>query len=177
MRWWLKIIMIFLAMGILYISFVRASLDRVINDERFDRLRKISVSYITYEGEQKCYRLPESGVLPSNILYPIKEFRDNLWIYLTRDKSDKLMIMMLINDKRFEEVLSLKRNTSNKELINNQLNKIKDMLDKINILYKESTKNLKENKILRDKIETINEFYKFVDEKFNQEGLIERCYE
>ena len=169
--------MIFLAMGILYFSFVRASLDRVINDERFDQLRKISVSYLTARGEKRCYKLPESGVLPDNVFYPVKEFRDNLWIYLTRDKGDKIMIMILINDKRLEEVLSLKKNNSNGKIIDNQLNKTKIMLDKINSVSRELTENRSEDKMLRSKIDIVNDFYNFVYEKFYQGGIIDKCYE
>lgn len=177
MKWWLKIIMVFLAMGILYISFVRASLEKVINDERFDSLRKISVSYVTPKGENKCYRLPESGVLPDNIFYSIKEFRDNLWIYLTRDKADKIMLMVLINDKRLEEVLSLEKDGVKNEIIRNQLDKTKIMLDKINLMRKDLSESKSENDILNLKIETVNDFYHFVYEKFYQGGIIDKCYE
>lgn len=164
-----------MAIIILYFSFVRAGLEKTLNDEKSDSLRKISISYFDSKGEEKCYRLPKSGVLPNNIFYPIKEFRDELWVYLSRNKIDKLTMMLLINDKRIGELLSL--NDDNKRLIDNHINRTKEMRKKIMNIYNEITENNPEIKIIKSKVETANEFYEFIYEKFYQDSIIDRCYE
>lgn len=177
MRWWLKVIMVLAAIGILFVSFVRAGLNRVVEDERFDRLRKIPISYVDSRGEDRCYRLPESGLLPNNILYAIKEFRDNLWIYLTRDKIDKLRIRLLINDKRIGEILLLKENGASKFLINNQLGKTKKMMEKVNIESRQLVDNKPEIKEIKMRVELANDFYGFIYKNFYDDDIIENCYE
>jgi hypothetical protein len=175
MKWWLKIMMLLVAMGILYISFVMASLNRVIDDEKFDRLRKIQITYIDSKGEESCYKLPESRVLPNNIFYPIKELRDNLWVYFSRDKIDKLRILLLVRDKKIEEVLLLKENGFNEKIIDAQMKKIKKISDELNVNLINS--NRLENKEIQQRIEKANEFYKFISEKFYKWERIEKCYE
>lgn len=177
MRWWLKVIMVLAAIGILFVSFIRAGLEKVNEDERFDRLRKISIAYVDSRGENRCYRLPESGLLPNNILYPIKEFRDNLWIYLNRDRVDKLRITLLINDKRLEEVLLLKGRGRDQIKIEKQLKKIKEKMKDLENDSRRIIDNKPEIREIKRKIDTASEFYGFIYQKIYQNDIIENCYE
>lgn len=164
-----------MALGVLFVSFVRAGLDRVTEDEKFDRLRRISMAYVNHEGENRCYRLPESELLPDNIFYPIKELRDNLWIYLTRDKIDKLRIILLINDKRIEEILSLEEKNSSKSLIEKRLDKVGLMLNKLKNESKDLIDNRAELKEIRRRIELSDEFYTFVYQRYYQNSKLDKC--
>jgi len=165
------------AFGILYASFVMASLDRVIDDETFDRLRKIEISYVNSKGEKQCYKLPESNVLPNNFFYPIKELRDNLWVYLSKDSINKLKVLLLIRDKKVEEILLLQRNGSDKKIIDRQIKKIEEMSDRLNTEFGILDKKRPEGKEVQKRIETANEFYKFIYKKFLDEEKIENCHE
>jgi hypothetical protein len=166
MKWWFKIIMLLIAIGILYISFVMASLNRVIDDEKFGKLRKIQITYINSRGGEDSYKLPESRVLPNNIFYPVKELRDNLWIYFSREKIDKLRILLLVRDKKINEVLLLKENGSNEKIINRQIEKIKEISNDLNVNLR-NLNNKIENEEIQQRIEIANEFYKFISEKFD----------
>ena len=177
MKWWFKLAMLLAAMGILYISFVMASLNRVIDDEKFDRLRKIEIAYINSKGENSCYKLPESRLLLSNVFYPIKELRDNLWIYFSRDKIDKLRVLLLVRDKKIGELLSLKAKAVNEKTINRQIKKIKEMSEKLNANLKDIDNNRIEDRELQRRGEMSNEFYEFILEKFYSGERIKRCYE
>jgi hypothetical protein len=177
MKWWFKITMLLMAMVILYVSFVLASLGRVVDDEKFDRLRKIQIAYINFRGEENCYKLPESGVLPTNIFYPIKELRDNLWIYFSRDKIDKLRIVLLIKDKKIEEVLLLQNNGSSEKIINRQMKKIQEVSNRLVVDLEKLNDNKLEDKEIRRRVEIADEFYKFFIEKLYKKEKIKKCYE
>ena len=170
--------MMALAAGvILYVSFVMASLDRVIDDERFDRLRKVEISYVNSRGENWCYKLPESQILPSNIFYSVKELRDNLWIYFSRDEVNKMRVQLLMRDKKIEEVLLLKENGIDEKLINKQLEKISQLSEKLVNDFNRLDQNKPENKEIQKRMEIANEFYNFVYKKLENNEKIEKCYE
>ena len=177
MKWWFRIIIALAAIVILYISFVMASLDRVIDDEKFDRLRKIEISYVNSRGEDQCYKLPESRILPNNIFYPIKEMRDNLWIYFSRDRIDELRIQLLIRDKKIEEVLLLRKNGGNKKIIDKQVEKIKQMSNKLTNDLNNLNRGKPENKEIQIKGEIANEFYEFIDKEIFNGKEVEKCHE
>ena len=165
------------AFGILYTSFVMASLDRVIDDETFDRLRKIEINFVNPKGENQCYKLPESNVLPNNFFYPIKELRDNLWVSLSKDSINKLKVLLLIRDKKIEEVLLLQENKSDKSVIERQVKKIEEMSDKLNSEFGLLDKKRPEGKEVQKRMETAEGFYKFIYKKILDEVKIEKCYE
>ena len=177
MKWWFKLIMFLAAIGILYISFVMASLNRVIDDEKFGRLRKIEIAYVNSKGEENCYKLPESRVLPNNIFYPIKEIRDNLWIYFSRDKVDKLRIQLLIRDKKIEEVLLLKENKGSKKTIDKQIEKIRNTSDKLTNDLNNLNRGKIENKEIQIRGEVASEFYEFIDKEVFNGKEIKKCHE
>lgn len=177
MKWWVKIIIAVMAMVILYVSFVMASLDRVIDDETFDRLRKIQISYTNAKNENQCYKLPESNVLPNNFFYPIKELRDSLWIYFSKNDINKLKILLLIRDKKIEEILLLQESKSDKKVIEKQIEKIEKMSDKLDNEFVILDKRRPESSEVQKRIGIANEFYKFIYEKFLNKEKIEKCYE
>ena len=165
------------AMVILYVSFVMASLDRVIDDEKFDRLRKIEIAYINSKGENQCYKLPESRVLPNNLFYPIKEMRDNLWVYFSRDKINELRIQLLIRDKKIEEVLLLRENKGSKKIIDKQIEKIRQLSNKLTNDLNNLNRGKLENKEIQAKGKMANKFYEFIDKEIFNGKEIEKCHE
>jgi hypothetical protein len=177
MKWWFKIMMALAAVVILYISFVMASLDRVVDDEKFDRLRKIEIAYINPKGENQCYKLPESRILPNNLFYPIKEMRDNLWIYFSRDKINELRIQLLIRDKKIEEVLLLRENKGSKKIIDKQIEKIKQISNKLTNDLNNLNREKLENKEIQIKGEIANDFYEFIYKEVFNGKEIEKCHE
>lgn len=177
MKWWFKIAMALMALGILFTSFVMASLDRVIDDETFDRLRKINISYVNPKGEEHCYKLPESNVLPNNLFYPIKEMRDNLWVSLSKNDISKLKVLLLIRDKKIQEVLLLKANKSSNEVLQKQIKKVEEMSVKLDNEFNLLDKGKPEGKEVQKRVEVASEFYKFIYKKFLDEEKIEKCYE
>ena len=164
------------AIGILYISLVMAGLDRVVDDEKFDRLRKIEIAYVNSKGENLCYKLPESRVLPGNFFYTIKELRDNLWIYFSRDPMNKSRMLLLIRDKKIEEVLLLREGT-NQRLIDRQIKKIKKVSSELNESSKKIDRDKLEGKEIQRRIEMANEFSDFIEKKFLKNEKIENCHE
>jgi len=95
------------AAGIVFISIARANLETVMNEIREDTIRVMPIEYVTSfeNGEQikSTYYLPKIKILPTNILYPIKIWRDKLWLLLTRDSCEKSELLMLIADKQMAE--------------------------------------------------------------------------
>lgn len=177
MKWWFKIIMALVAVLILYVSFVMASLDKVVNDEMFDRLRKIEVNYVNFKGEEHCYKLPESNILPNNLLYPIKELRDNLWVYFSKDTINKIRVLLLIRDKKIEEVLLLQNNGADEKIIKKQIKKIEEMSDRLNNEFGILDKRRPEGVEVQKQIETAGEFYNFIYKKILNKEKIGKCYE
>jgi hypothetical protein len=120
-----KLIIVFIAiMGaamIVFISIARANLERVMHEIKEDTIRVMPVEYVTdYEnGEQikSTYYLPIIKILPSNVLYPIKIWRDKLWLLLTRDSCEKSELLMLIADKQMAEDDSLSASDAVDKLI------------------------------------------------------------
>lgn len=177
MKWWFKIVMALVALVILYTSFAMASLDRVIDDETFGRLRKIDINFINSKGEEYCYKLPESNVLPNNIFYPIKEIRDGLWVSLSKDEISRLRVLLLIRDKKIEEILLLQKNGANQNIIKRQIEKIKKISDRLAYEYEILDKKRSESKELQRQVEIANEFYNFIYEKILDKEKIKECYE
>lgn len=169
--------MALVAIMILYVSFVMASLDKVVDDETFDRLRKIEVSYVNFKGEEQYYKLPESNILPNNLLYPIKELRDNLWVYFSKDTINKIRVLLLIRDKKIEEVLLLQESGVDENIIKKQINKIDEMSDRLNNEFEVLDKRRPEGIAVQKQMETAGEFYEFMYQKILNKEKAEKCYE
>jgi len=103
----LIVILVVLAIAILFISIARANLETVMREVKEDTIRVVPVEYVTeFENGEKIksvYYLPRIKILPTNILYPIKMWRDKLWLTLIRDNCEKSKLIMLIADKQMAE--------------------------------------------------------------------------
>ena len=173
--------MIALALGILYVSFARAGLERVSEDEKYDNLRKVTVSF----GENSCYKLPETRTLPDSPFYGLKSLRDELWINLSNEPLEKARITLLIADKKIEEAIVLSKKNGKKDLIiktsqqaAEKLKSAKDLISKMN------DKDIEVQKVSQ-RIEMATLAYKDIIDSFkiddkNQQGLfklIDTCNE
>lgn len=73
----------------------------------------ISVYVLTYAQSPELapskvvYQLPYPGILPDHPLYILKQIRDKLLIFLTRDLSKKSELLLLISDKKIAMSLQL----------------------------------------------------------------------
>lgn len=108
------IIGILFAILILFISIARANLEVVLKEEREDRIRVIPMNIVINKenGEKikSVYYLPKIKIYPTNILYPVKIWRDQLWLALTRNPCEKSKLLLLIADKKMSEDDSLSAN-------------------------------------------------------------------
>lgn len=53
------------------------------------------------------YELPYPGLLPGHPLYPLKELRDKILIFTTRDKQKKAQLYLHLSDKNMSTALKL----------------------------------------------------------------------
>lgn len=182
MKWWFKLLMVFLAVIILYISLVRAGLELVNRDEKLDNLRNVPIVYeeqnINGDLIEYIYKLPETKTLPNTLFYFIKEIRDELWISFTSNKLDKARIALLIADKRIEEAIKLNQKIKDKKLINKTvlkaIKKIKlaenilldlDQSDiEVNKVYFKVNQAKKAHKIILDRLKVDIEIYENEEE-------------
>ncbi len=177
MKLWMKILMLVAAFGILYVSFARAGLDEVTNDEKYDRLRKINISYQDERmGQLKCYRLPESNTLPDSPFYFLKSFRDDLWIKFSRNLIDKTRIVALMADKKAYEAITLydegKTNLAKEILVIS-----KDKIDLSRELVNQITQKTPEIDQLKRRILEAEDFHNYVEKEISLGNKILRCNE
>jgi len=127
--------------SILYISLTRAGLEKLIQDEQQDKLRKIPVTFewVNSRGEKQegRYKFPETTTLPTNPLYFLKKMRDELWIVLTNNPIDKARVIMLITDKRMEEAMILNGRNANPNLIAKTINSSLEKMTESNEIIKD----------------------------------------
>jgi len=121
---WQRIIrVLFLILGgvILYISIARGSLDLMIKDEKENELRKVPIvsEFVDESGNsiKMNYKLPETRTLPSSPFYFLKEIRDYLWVSFTKNQLDKCRVLLLIADKKMEEVMLMNQQGLEKQII------------------------------------------------------------
>jgi hypothetical protein len=182
MKFWWKLIIIVMAMGILGISFIRASLEKVIEDDNQDDLRKIPIS-LEIENKQGllekiCYKLPETRTLPDSPFYIIKNLRDELWIKFSNDPMDKAKIALLISDKKIEEAIILNQRGNKKDLILKTSQEAVEKLKLVNDLVSKMDDKDIETQKMEQKIETATLVYKKMIDSFNigdknQKGLFQ----
>ena len=184
MKWWWKIGIIFFSTIVLYISFVRAGLERIRENKNFDKLRNVPISYQVKNeiGELKnyCYNLPETQTLPDNPWYLIKTLRDEIWISLTKNPIEKADIILLVADKKLEEAIKLDK--KGKEILSNKtvkkaILKLEKSKKIINSLNQKDIEVIKMN----NKIEEATRAYKYLIEFLELEKeknnlFIEKCY-
>lgn len=171
--------MVSLALTILYVSFARANLERVESDEKYDKLRKISISYQwqneSGEKEFSCYKLPESNILPNNLFYFLKKIRDDLWIQFSHKPIDKAKIILLVADKKIAEAIILQGKNINNNLIDKN---IKEAFKKLEMIEKIVSSLNKDDLEIQKIIQNTNRakfFYQYVDEQQLLSQNIDKC--
>lgn len=170
--------MLLAAFGILYVSFTRAGLDEVTNDEKYDRLRKISVSYIDNNGQTICYRLPESRTLPNSPLYLIKSMRDDFWIKFSKNQTDKTRIVILMADKKiYESILLYEDKDVGAKFWTRNMSDAKIKIDFARGLSVKLDPRDPETEQLVRKTNDEENFYDYVLKQMNLGNKILRCHE
>lgn len=66
----------------------------------FFYLLNYSQTIPTNYGSEESYELPHPGIAPDNILYPIKEVRDELLIFFSKDHITRAQYNLLLSDKK-----------------------------------------------------------------------------
>lgn len=91
---------------ILFVSMARAGLNLMAEDGAYAGLKNDEIKFLKNfaDGETLAgtYKLPQTGMLPSNILYGFKRVRDFLWITFSQG-NEKVKVALLIADKKAVE--------------------------------------------------------------------------
>jgi len=127
----------FLAIGVLFVSISRASLDVALNNDKNREMRKTAIE-ATDEEEVFTYKIPQVWVLPDNSLYGIKTLRDYVWLHFTPRGAKRSEIALFIADKKISEAKRLL--TENKTQM--AIEASKEALNKLK--YAKNEKNSKE---------------------------------
>lgn len=165
MKWWWKIGIILLSIIIIYISFVRAGLERLKENKNYDVLRNVPISFQIKndlgEFESHCYNLPEANTLPDNPWYFIKNIRDEFWINFSKNPIEKANILLLLADKKIEEAIKLdkkgKQNLAN-EIVKDSITRLERSKKIVKSLDQEDIEVQKMN----IKIEEASRAYKYL---------------
>jgi len=175
----MKILMLVAAFGILYVSFTRASLDEVTNDERYDRLRKIAIAYQRpNSGEKVCYRLPESRTLPNNPLYFLKKIRDDFWTKLSKNPLDKTRIVILVTDKKvYESILMYEDESVDSWFWKETMKEARKKNDMARVLVNSVPKKDLEIIELEKKVNESEDFLNYTIRQMELGNKIIRCHE
>lgn len=165
MKWWWKLVIISFSIIILYISLIRAGLDRLKENKNYDILRNVPISFQSKnelgELENHCYKLPETRTLPDSPLYFVKNIRDEFWVKFSKDPLEKAKILLLLADKKIEEAIKLDK--KGRENLANET--VKDAILKL-----EKSKKIVESLDQKDievmkmstKIDETTRFYKYL---------------
>lgn len=153
--------LVIISLVILFWSLVLAGFEKLKDDIKANNLRNIPIEYVKEigNGEKilKTYKVPESNIEPGDLRYPLKKFRDELWILSTQTPKEKAEVYLLIADKRMFEATNLIKDQKNDALILATLN--------------DSIYNLKEaKKNLLEENQKDVEFFK-TDQQINRAGL------
>lgn len=127
----------FLAVGVLFVSISRASLDVALNNDKNREMRKTAIE-ATDGNEVFTYKIPQVWVLPDNSLYCLKTLRDYVWLHFTPRGTKRSEIALFIADKKISEakrLLSENKTQMAIEASKEALNKLK---------YARNEKNSKE---------------------------------
>lgn len=95
-----------LALGILFISISRGSLDVALNNDKNREMRKTAIE-ATDGNEIFTYKIPQVWVLPNNSLYCFKILRDYVWIHFTPGGEKRSEVALFIADKKISEAKRL----------------------------------------------------------------------
>ncbi|PIU73624.1 hypothetical protein COS78_01375 [Candidatus Shapirobacteria bacterium CG06_land_8_20_14_3_00_40_12] len=105
------LVVLVLGIAIIFVSFVRASLEISAQEDNEGKSRGdiIEVEIEKSNGERiiEVYQIPQVRMLPTNIFYGIKEIRDYLWLQFSRDNFEKIKMAMFLADKNLAESVVL----------------------------------------------------------------------
>ena len=100
-----------LGLAILVISLSKTSLRIMATDARCEAYKNDPVMIERRDSEgnviQDVYRLPTTGILPTNPLYGFKRLRDMLWLTLSFNKLEKGRMGLFVADKKMAEAVKL----------------------------------------------------------------------
>ena len=96
-----------LGVVILVVSVARAGLEIMAVEGSDEVVRNDLIKFEIFnekgEKEEFSYKLPESGMLPTNPFYGFKKIRDFLWIKFSVGTIKKANVELLVADKRMSE--------------------------------------------------------------------------
>lgn len=147
-KWFGRIFLLVIGLIILFWSLVSAGFERLKNDIKTNNLRNVPIEYVKEISSEekifKIYKVPESNVQPGDIRYPLKKFRDQLWILLSRTPKEKAEVYLLVADKRMFETFELIKNQKSEKLISETLDdSIYNLMEAKKNLFKENKKDVK----------------------------------
>jgi hypothetical protein len=162
-----KLVVLSFSVIILYVSFVRAGLERLKENKSYDILRNVPIYFQTKndlgEFQNYCYKLPETNTLPDSPLYFIKNIRDEFWVDFSKEPLEKANILLLIADKNMEEAIKLdkkgKNNLAN-ETVKESILKLEKSKKIVNSLNQSDIEVMKMN----NKIDEAARVYKYLIE-------------
>ena len=125
------------AVGVLFVSISRGSLDAALNIDNNRDMRKTAIE-ATDGDEIFTYKIPQAWVLPDNSLYCFKILRDYVWLHFTPKGAKRSEIALFIADKKISEAKRLL--TENKTQM--AIEASKEALNKLK--YAKNEKNSKE---------------------------------
>lgn len=177
-KWIGRSFLILISLIILFWSLVTAGFEKLKVDIKENTLKNVPIEYIEEinNGERikKTHKVPESKVEPGSIRYPLKVFRDRLWILLSRTPKDKAEVYLLIADKRMFETTELIRNQKNENLILKTLtDSIYNLREAKKCLFEENIKDIEFFEINQQitqtglAYETIIKSFNYKNEKIN----------
>lgn len=121
LKWFGHFFLLMTGLVILFWSLVTTGFEKLKDDIRNNNLRNVPIEYIKEvdNGEKilKTYKVPESNIEPGDVKYPLKKFRDQLWISLGQTPKEKAEIYLLIADKRMYETVNLVKNQKGDVLV------------------------------------------------------------
>ena len=126
----MKIMVFGVAIVILVVSMARAGWETRANGDTDEVEGNNLVEFLAVFGDGTTtagnYKLPETGMLPDNMFYGIKEIRNSLWLLFARGEA-KTKTALLLADKSAAEAGALIENDKNDRAIdagNEAINKL-----------------------------------------------------
>jgi len=172
------LVVLVLGIVIIFVSFVRASLEISAQEDNEGKLRGniLEVEIEKSNGERiiEAYRIPQVRMLPTNIFYGIKEIRDYLWLQFSKDKFEKVKMAIFLADKNLAESVVL----SNKDQKERALKSGEKAVEKLEYAWTMLGEERDNRSIdLRNKIHQAVVVYDQVIRKMGGEGVDKNKYE
>ena len=134
-----------LGLGILTVSLARAGAEIMTKNGSLEEMGKKEIKVVIGD-KLVVYKLPETGMLPSNPLYIIKRVRDHLWLVFSGGLY-KSKITLLLADKKAAEFGKLTGLGSTSLALESG----NEAIDKLEYAYI-SSKNLNLSKVMRNQL-------------------------